>query len=1320
MPGDPTCKSCAYWHRCFRLTDASRVRRLGLRMVGRRVLGEVIAIALACTVMAVAQQYSFRFYGPAEGLENPVVLSLAQDHPGYIWAGTEGGLYRYDGARFRLMGQSEGLPCSTEVHGLFVASDGALWANTCAGIFRFDGWRFEAIPGIDRLIRGTQVMADGAGGGILLTTRAGISEISRGADGSFSAHAYPLPPDIAGKPMHGIVRQGARVWFGCGQQLCMEQDRKISVFGSDQGLPEESWDGIRVSPDGSVWVRSPKSLYTRPSGQIRFAKEKVDIASSGFWGTLTLGRDGSIMVPTDRGLAIKTNAGWNVVNRLRGLRKENTGAVLEDREGSVWIGLTGGGLARWLGKGVWKSWKADDGLPSDIVWNIRRDKRGALWVATSLGLARIDGSVRARTWTQKEGLGGDNVRWLAETSDGSIWAAMKPGGLARIDAISGRIRRVDQKDGLPCDPEDVFVDRHDQLWLPTRCGLFLNARPSVSNRVVRVETPESFGRSAWKVIEDAQETVWVTNGTTLWSLREGQWRPHRRTEGLLTDSPYTMALAGDGSIWLRHRYDAGIDRLEVSGGRILRATSIVPADLTTAAGTAFHGFDVFGNFWRGTTNGVAVLSGGAWTTFTTEDGLISNDCDGEAFWADADGGVWLGTSGGLAHYRSANAVPPIALIAYPIITRLDIEQATRLIRAEFSSLNYKAEQLARFAYRLDQAPWTDSVDRSISITGLTPGSHRLEVRCRVRHGAFSPVVAAADFHIDPKWHETWWARLVAVGCVLGAIVRFVLWRLRAAKQKQAELEAIIAARTMKLRSTNLSLDETTRQLRRSGDHLKHAERLAHVGHWEWDVTTKQFSWSEEMYRILGLPQNYAPTYDGFIETVTSQDRERLQQWIAESLANKSRGSIEFQIARPTGDLRTVDCTSEVSLDEDGSAVRMFGACQDVTDARVAQQEHLARQKLESVGTLASGIAHDFNNLLGAVLAQAELALAESPSGAYPEEQLRAIGKVAIRGSEVVRQLMLYAGQESEISGVADVSRIVPEMLELLKMSVSKRAMVAMNLSQNLPAVRVSAPQIQQIVMNLITNASEAIGDRNGVIGITARRVTPGRTAVIAKGLAEGDYVQLEVSDNGCGIPRETQAKVFDPFFSTKGAGHGLGLAVVYGIVRRVGGAAHLFSQPGQGTTFQILLPCAETTAEAPCHSTFDDASSVLPSREVTVLVVEDEDALREAVVKMLRKSGFSVLEAADGTAAIDLLRANGGRKIDVILLDSTIPGASSHEVATEAAQAEPAIRVLLTSAYSREMLTTPGSDSNIHGFIRKPYRFGDLVQSVRKAAVSSS
>jgi len=235
--------------------------------------------------------------------------------------------------------------------------------------------------------------------------------------------------------------------------------------------------------------------------------------------------------------------------------------------------------------------------------------------------------------------------------------------------------------------------------------------------------------------------------------------------------------------------------------------------------------------------------------------------------------VWLGTSGGLAHYRSGNGGPPSPPIAYPTIARVEINQQTRLIRVEFSSLNYKAEQLVQFAYRLDQAPWTDSVERTISISGLGPGRHRLEVRCRVRDGPFSAKIAAAEFRLEPIWRETWWARLLAVACALATIIQFVRWRLGAAVKKQAELEAIVAARTTNLSEANRSLDDKARQLRRSEDLLKNAERLAHVGHWDWDVKADQLSWSEEMFRIFDVPRDYTPSYKGFVRAVVRQDRE---------------------------------------------------------------------------------------------------------------------------------------------------------------------------------------------------------------------------------------------------------------------------------------------------------------------------------------------------------------------------------------------------------------------------------------------------------------
>ena len=257
--------------------------------------------------------------------------------------------------------------------------------------------------------------------------------------------------------------------------------------------------------------------------------------------------------------------------------------------------------------------------------------------------------------------------------------------------------------------------------------------------------------------------------------------------------------------------------------------------------------------------------------------------------------------------------------------------------------------------------------------------------------------------------------------------------------------------------------------------------------------------------------------------------------------------------------------------------------------------------------------------------------------------------------------MIYAGKES--GEPVDVSEIVERMLELLKVSVSKHARLETDLGLDLPAVRANAAQIGQIVMNLVTNASEAMGDHDGVLRVTTRcvNVGPKSSKAISHELTEGDYLQLEVSDNGCGISQETQARMFDPFFSTKSVGRGLGLAVVRGIVRDLGGAINLASEPGHGTTFQILLPCAETTSAAIRGPNSDIHQLAPPSQVATVLVVEDEDLLRQAVSKMLDKRGFTVIEARDGSAALDAIRGRNN-PIHVLFLDITLPGASGREV----------------------------------------------------------
>jgi signal transduction histidine kinase len=391
--------------------------------------------------------------------------------------------------------------------------------------------------------------------------------------------------------------------------------------------------------------------------------------------------------------------------------------------------------------------------------------------------------------------------------------------------------------------------------------------------------------------------------------------------------------------------------------------------------------------------------------------------------------------------------------------------------------------------------------------------------------------------------------------------------------------------------------------------------------------------------------------------------------------------------------------------------RVLVALVDVTDLKRAQEE-----KLDSAGALAAGIAHDFNNLLSGMLAEAELVEGEMPAGSAGLEEIQKIKGLARRASEIARQMMVYAGRDTMDFELVDISRLVDEMLELLHVSVPKGATINAELDSNAPPVRGHASQIRQVVMNLVINASEALGGRAGVIRVATSRVKrnnllPGNGAV-----SHGrDYVQLTVSDNGRGMTDGEMRRAFDPFFTTKFMGRGLGLAVVQGMVRSHGGTVNVASAPGRGTTFEIFLPSAgerETTGETVAAPA---ASVERPGLPGSVLIAEDEELLRRALSKMLRMVGCSVVEAGNGSAAIELVRA-AEQPIDVILLDLTMPGATAREVLDEVHRNRPTVKVVLMSAYSAE--GAPPSPQ-VAGFIRKPFSARELTDLVVKTIAAS-
>jgi PAS domain S-box-containing protein len=430
---------------------------------------------------------------------------------------------------------------------------------------------------------------------------------------------------------------------------------------------------------------------------------------------------------------------------------------------------------------------------------------------------------------------------------------------------------------------------------------------------------------------------------------------------------------------------------------------------------------------------------------------------------------------------------------------------------------------------------------------------------------------------------------------------------------------------------------------------------------------------------------------------------------------------EMQIRRPTGEVRTIMVTASPEYDREGRYVSTIGIFRDVTGERAAEDERRKleaklqqAQKLESLGVLAGGIAHDFNNLLAAVLGNVSYALSELSHASPVHQSLKEIERSAQRAAELTRQLLAYAGQGRFFPQRIDLSAAVAEMGSLLRSSVPKKCQLELRPATGLPAVEVDLAQLRQVVMNLVTNGAEALGDATGTVTVStgaARcdRAQRSECVLDATGdVADGEYAFVEVRDTGCGVAPELQGRIFDPFYSTKFAGRGLGLSAVLGIVRSHRGALCLASTPGEGTVVRALFPAAPPAARATA------APARAPATGRNILVVDDESMVCSMVRRILERAGYVVTVALNGREALEMFRADPAL-FDLVLLDLTMPEMDGAETFAELRRLRPDIRVLLTSGYSEEEATMRFVGKGLDGFLQKPYVAGLLVRAAGQA-----
>jgi PAS domain S-box-containing protein len=474
---------------------------------------------------------------------------------------------------------------------------------------------------------------------------------------------------------------------------------------------------------------------------------------------------------------------------------------------------------------------------------------------------------------------------------------------------------------------------------------------------------------------------------------------------------------------------------------------------------------------------------------------------------------------------------------------------------------------------------------------------------------------------------------------------------------------------------------------------------------------------EDMENVVGQP---------YREFIAPSSQDMVENRYRRRLAGEDVRSIyEVDLIRSDGTTIPGELNSTALDLDEGRGVLVF--VRDLTERRRAEERkrQLERrlqhsQRLESLGVLAGGVAHDFNNLLMGVLGNAGLALKELEPDHRARETIERLEKAALRAAELTNQLLAYSGKGSFVKETVRLNSMVEEMIDLLQSAVSSKVVIRTEPEEGIPPVRADTAQLRQVLMNLIMNASEAIGERSGVVTIRTGLIHVDgdylSDTYVGEEVEEGYYTFVEVSDTGDGMDEETMARIFDPFFSTKFAGRGLGLASVLGITRGHGGTVKVYSEPGRGSSFKVLLPAKTDAAEPEVPG--PEAEDAHPSRSGgTLLVVDDEESVRTVARLILEKAGYDVLTACDGREAEEVYREQTGR-IRLVLLDMTMPHRDGAETYSRLRRIDPGVKVILTSGYSESDATARFSGKGLAGFIQKPYTPGELVGLVREALES--
>jgi diguanylate cyclase (GGDEF)-like protein len=788
------------------------------------VLGSVAAQAKPTETPALSlprrPHYVFQRVGENFGLGSLTPSCILQDQDGFIWIGTPDGLLRFDGTRILRFGLEQGLP-STNVEQLVLAPTGRIWIVTSRGISYIEGRVLRQLPlaKVYKSFRNASALALDSWGKVYLATEGGLLRVDPERPNDF--RLWSLPEGLPGLEAEAVsITPEGRVWFASGHQVgWLDSQERVHMFPAQSGLPHEKVISILQDFEKTLWVRTAGHLYRLNAGATRFVAELPDLPPANDYGAASLDRSGNLMIPTVAGLYRRISGQWEVIDQSRGMAVNATFAITEDREGAYWIGLGGAGVQRWIGRKTWSSWTQAEGLPDNVVWSELRDKRKRLWLGTNNGVAMWDPQAnRWRIWKSKDGLNGSLAREMILAPDGSIWVLCYPGGLTRFDPDSLVPEKISTPEPIPTG---IHVGPDGRIWIANAHYLKASRLSQRPFQFVDVPLPPEIPQGIGRFTSSADGVLWAVGRSGLSRFDGKQWQHFTTADGLRQQEVVEAAAVSRDEVWFRYSDALGLSCLRLVDGKP-QVTHFGLAEGLPSLDVYMLGADHEGNIWAGGAYGLTeFFRNGHALRFTRADGLIWNDLSERGFFAEEDGTLLFGTSGGLARYNPVSADERTELPPRVVITSAQLGSRERIgernpeaprsdntFRIDFAALTYRDPENVRCWYHLAglETEPNETSDRQARYPALPPGNYSFAVSCRSARGTLS-FPAEFSFMVIPAWWQTWYSRSFAVLLGLFALYFLVNYRTRKLQNERFRLEQAVAERSEALAQANKELEE---------------------------------------------------------------------------------------------------------------------------------------------------------------------------------------------------------------------------------------------------------------------------------------------------------------------------------------------------------------------------------------------------------------------------------------------------------------------------------------------------------------------------------